>query len=238
MSFWDHLDELRTKAVTCLYVFFAGFVAFYFVSDKLLLWIRKPLFDYLPPDKQHLYYTGLFENFFVHLKVAGYASLVLLSPIYFFILWKFISPALYEKEKKAVLPFAFAASFFFIFGASFAYFFLFPSGVKYFLSFGTQAEVAWLTLENYVNLVLKILFGFGLCFQIPVIIVLLAKIGIVTASQLEKQRRVAIMVVAFISALVAPPDAISMLLLMVPLYLLYEGSILVVKMTTDTKKSK
>lgn len=238
MSFWDHLDELRTRVVTCLYVFFAGFLAFYFVSDKLLHWLRKPLFDYLPPDKQHLYYTGLFENFFVHLKVAGYASLVLLSPIYFFILWKFISPALYEKEKKAVLPFAFAASFFFIFGSSFAYFFLFPAGVKYFLSFGTQAEVAWLTLENYVNLVLKMLFGFGLCFQIPVIIVLLAKIGIVSAAQLESQRRIAIMVVAFISAIVAPPDAISMLLLMVPLYLLYEGSIIVVKMTANTKISK
>ncbi len=237
MTFWDHLDELRAKVVNCLYVFFAGFLAFYFVSDKLLDWLRKPLFDYLPKEKQHLYYTGLFENFFVHLKVAGYASLVLLSPIYFFILWKFIAPGLYEKEKKAIFPFAVAASFFFIFGASFAYFFLFPAGVKYFLSFGTQAEVAWLTLENYVNLVLKILFGFGMCFQIPVIIVLLAKIGILSASQLEKQRRFAIMAVAFLSALVAPPDAISMLLLMVPLYLLYEGSILVVKMTTNTKRS-
>ncbi len=238
MTFWEHLDELRASAVKCLYVFFAGFLAFYFVSDHLLDWLRRPLFSQLPFGKRQLYYTGLFENFFVHLKVAGYASLLFLSPIYFFIFWKFVSPALYEKEKKAVLPFAFAASFFFLIGASFAYFFLFPSGVKYFLSFGTQAEVAWLTLENYVNLVLKILFGFGLCFQIPVVIVLLAKVGLVSADVLEKQRRIAIVVVALISALVAPPDAISMLLLMVPLYLLFEGSILVVKMIDSTKRSR
>ena len=236
MSFWEHLDELRARVVRCLYVFFAGFIGCYFLSDQILTWLRRPLFQYLPADRQHLYYTGLFENFFVHLRVSGYASLLFLSPVYFFILWGFISPALYEKERKNVFPFVVAASLFFLIGSSFAYFVLFPAGVKYFLSFGTSAEVAWLTLENYISLVLRILFGFGLCFQLPVILVLLGKLGIVTYEMLIQQRRMAIIIVAAVSAVVAPPDAISMLLLMAPLYLLFEGSVLVIRLMQ--KKAK
>ena len=229
MTFWDHLDELRSRAIRCLYVFFGGFLSFYFLSDRLLDLLRRPLFNYLPPESQHLYYTSLFENFFVHLRLAGYASLLFLSPAYFLILWGFVAPGLHESERRRVLPFVVAGSSFFVLGAGFAYFILFPAGVKYFLSYGTPAEVAWLTLENYVSLVIKILFGFGLAFQLPVIIVLFAKIGLVTAESLAQHRKTAIVVIAIVSAMIAPPDAISMLLLMGPLYLLFEGALIVVK---------
>jgi sec-independent protein translocase protein TatC len=229
MTFWDHVDELRARVVKCLWIFFAGFLLFYFVSDHLLEWLRRPLFAHLPSDRQHLYYTGLFENFFVHLRVAAYASFLFLSPVYFLILWGFIAPGLHESERKRVLPFATASSFFFIAGSAFAYFVLFPAGVKYFLAYGTEAEVAWLTLENYVSLVIRILLGFGLAFQLPVVIVLLAKVGVITADSLASQRRAAIVAIAVVSAVVAPPDALSMLLLMGPLYLLYEGAVVVVR---------
>ncbi len=228
MAFWDHMDELRAKVVQCLYVFFAGFIAAYFLSDHLLDWLREPLFKYLPEGKRHLYYTGLFENFFVHLRVSGYASLLFLSPVYFLIIWKFISPGLTQKERKNALPFAIAASFFFLVGAAFAYFVLFPAGVKYFLSYGTAAEVAWLTLESYISLVLKILFGFGLAFELPVLLVLFAKLGIVTPSSMRAHRRTALIVITIVAAFVAPPDAVSMLLMMAPLYVLYEGAIFVI----------
>lgn len=222
----------------CLYVFMAGFAGFYLISDKILEFLRKPLFDHLPPEKRHLYYTGLFENFFVHLRVSGYASLAVLSPVYFWILWKFIAPGLYKHERKSAVPFAVAASFFFLLGSSFAYFVLFPAGVKFFLSYGTAAEVAWLTLEHYISLVLKILFGFGICFQLPVLIVLLIKIGVLNTKALSQQRKTAFVVVAIISAVVAPPDAISMLLLMVPLYLLFEGSLWVGSLLEKKQEKK
>lgn len=226
-NFWDHLDELRSRILVCLYIFFAGFLLFYFRAEKILYYLRKPLFDQLPPEKQVLYYTGLFENFFVHLKVAGFSSLVILSPVYFFVLWKFIAPGLKESEKKTILPFAAAASVFFLIGASFAYFYLFPMGIKFFLNYGSGAEVAWLTLENYINLVFRIIFGFGFCFELPVFIVLLTKLGVLSRSTLQKHRKTALIAVTAVSALVAPPDAISMLLLMVPLYLLFEGAVFV-----------
>lgn len=229
MAFWDHVDELRSRVVKCVWVFFVGFLACYFVSDRFLGLLRKPLFAYLPPERQHLYYTGLFENFFVHLRVAGYASLVFLSPIYFYILWGFIAPGLHPHERRRVLPYTFAASMFFLLGSAFAYFVLFPAGVKYFLSYGTPAEVAWLTLESYVSLVLKILVGFGAAFELPVVIVLLAQIGFITPEKLAAHRRSAILAITVLAALVAPPDAISMLLLMAPLYLLFEGSVVVVR---------
>lgn len=235
MSFWDHLDELRARIISCLYVFFGGFILFYFLSDRILDLLRHPLFKHLPEEKRHLYYTGLFENFLVHLKVAGYASLIIFSPIYFMILWKFISPGLYEKERRNVLPFVIAGSCFFLIGAGFAYFVLFPAGVKYFMSYGTPAEVAWLTLDNYISVIMRILLGFGFCFQVPVIIVLLAKIGFITHETLAKQRRIAVVAVAAISAVVAPPDAISMLMLMAPLYLLFEGALLVIRFTIKAK---
>lgn len=237
MTFWDHLDELRSRIVKCLYIFFIGFIAFYFLSDYILEWLRRPLFKHLPPEQQKLYYTGLFENFLVHLRVAGYSALLFFSPIYFFILWGFIAPGLHENERKKVLPFVTAASLFFIIGAAFAYFVLFPAGVKYFLNYGSPAEVAWLTLESYVSLVLRVLIGFGAAFQVPVVIVLLAQVGVLTAEQLVEHRRTAIMIIAAISAVVAPPDAISMILLMVPLYLLYEGAVVVVKMIQKKRQN-
>jgi sec-independent protein translocase protein TatC len=225
MSFWDHLDELRARLVKCLWIFFIGFIGFYFLSDRLLDLLRHPLFQYLPPEKRQLYYTSLFENFFVHLRIAGYASLLFLSPVYFFILWGFISPGLHPNERKTVLPFALFSSLFFLIGSAFAYFVLFPAGVKYFLSYGTQAEVPWLTLESYVSLILKILLGFGIAFQLPIAMVLLAKVGILTAATLVTHRKTAIVIITLIAALIAPPDGISMLLLMVPLYLLFEGAV-------------
>lgn len=237
MTFWDHLDELRESLVRCLYLFFVGFIGFYFVSEKILDFLRYPLFSQLPIEKQHLYYTGLFENFLVHLKVSAYASIIVLSPAYFMILWKFIGPGLYEEEKRHVRPFVLAAAVFFLGGSAFAYFVLLPIGIRYFLSYGTSAEVAFLTLENYVTLILRILIGFGLCFEIPVFIVLLAKIGLVRPETLAQHRRTAIVAITAISALIAPPDAISMLLLMAPLYLLFEGSILVAKRIVRAKDS-
>lgn len=229
MSFYDHLDELRVRLVRSLYVFFGGFLACYFVSEPILKVLRKPLFDALPPDQRKLYFTSLFENFLTHLKISGYASLFFLSPFFFYQLWAFIAPGLYPRERKLVLPFIAAATGFFLGGACFAYFVLFPIGFKYFIHYGAPTDFPLFTIDAYYGLVLKLMLLFGLAFELPVLLVLLGFLGILHSSQLKSHRRTAIVGISAVSALVAPPDAMSMILLAVPLILMFEGSIRIIQ---------
>lgn len=229
MSFYDHLDELRVRLMRCLMAFFVGFIGCYFIADSILGILRKPLFEVLPEDQQKLYFTSLFENFMTHLKIAGYASLFVLSPFYFYQIWAFIAPGLYPKERKLVFPFVTAATVFFIGGASFAYFVLFPVGFKYFVTYGGPSDVPLLTIDSYYGTCLKLLLLFGLAFELPVLLCLLGFLGVVDAPMLMRHRRNAILGISVAAALFAPPDAVSMLILGVPLVLLYEGAIWVIK---------
>lgn len=228
MSFFEHLDELRIRLMRCIMGFAVGFVICYFFSEPILKILRKPLFNVLPVDQQKLYFTGIFENFLTHLKISGYASLFLFSPFYFYQLWAFIAPGLYDRERKLVLPFVSAATLFFVGGGCFAYFVLFPVGFKYFVSYGAPSDVPLLTIDSYYGTCLKLLLLFGLAFELPVLICLLGFLGVVDAAALRHHRRTAILGITVVAALFAPPDAVSMLILGVPLVLFYEGAIWVV----------
>ncbi len=229
MPITAHLDELRARLVRSLYVFMAGFIGFYFLAEPILDVLRKPLFDVLPPEQQKLYFTSLFENFLTHLKVGGYAALFFLSPYFFFELWGFLAPGLYPKERKYVFPFIGAATFFFLAGAAFAYFVLFPVGFKYFVTYGGPNDFPMLTISSYYGTVLKLLLLFGLAFELPVLVCFLGFLGLVDAPFLRKHRRGAIIFITVVAALFAPPDAVSMIMLGVPLIGLYEASIWVVQ---------
>jgi sec-independent protein translocase protein TatC len=237
MSFYDHFDELRARFMRCLVVFFVGFIICYFIADPILGILRKPLFEALPPDQQKLYFTSLFENFMTHLKIAGYASIFFFSPYFFYELWGFIAPGLYPKERKMVVPFVSAASIFFIGGACFAYFVLFPVGFKYFVTYGGPSDVPLLTIDSYYGTCLKLLLLFGLAFELPVLVCLLGYIGLVDAPLLRHHRRTAILIITVLSALFAPPDAVSMLILGIPLVFLYEGAIWVVHLMGVKRKT-
>jgi sec-independent protein translocase protein TatC len=229
MTFYEHVDELRVRFMRCLVVFFIGFIGCYFISEPILEILRKPLFDVLPPDQQKLYFTSLFENFLTHLKIGGYAALFVLSPYFFYEVWGFIAPGLYARERKLVVPFIAAATFFFLGGACFAYFVLFPVGFKYFVSYGGPSDVPLLTIDSYYGTCLKLLLLFGLAFELPVLICLLGFLGVVNSTMLREQRRTAILIITVLAALFAPPDAVSMLILGIPLVLFYEGAIWVVQ---------
>lgn len=229
MSFFDHLDELRLRLMRCLVVFFLGFIVCYFIADPILGILRKPLFEVLPPDQRKLYFTSLFENFMTHLKIAGVSSVFFFSPYFFYQIWAFVAPGLYPRERKLVIPFVTAATSFFLAGACFAYFVLFPVGFKYFVTYGGPTDVPLLTIDSYYGTCLKLLLLFGLSFELPVLISLLGYLGVIDAPFLRKQRRAAIVGITFMAALFAPPDAISMLILGIPLILMYEGSIWVVQ---------
>ena len=225
MSFYDHFDELRGKLLRCLMVFCAGFVVFYFASDPLLEILKKPLFDAMPADQRKLYFTHLFENFMTHLKIGGYASLFFLSPIYFHQIWSFIAPGLLPRERKLVVPFVLSSTVFFIGGACFAYFVLFPVGFKYFISYGSATDVPLLTMDSYYSTCLKLLLLFGVAFELSILIFFLGLLGVIDADMLRAHRRNAVLGISVFSALFAPPDAISMLILGGPLVLLYELAI-------------
>lgn len=238
MSLSGHVDEIRVRLMRSLYVFVAGFAVAYYFSEPMMAWLREPLFQALPEGQQKLYYTGLFENFLTHLKIAGYASLFLGSPFYFYQFWKFLAPGLKDREKKWVLPFALAAAFFFVAGAVFAYYVLFPIGFKFFVEYGGPADQPLLTMDSFYSTALKLMMLFGLGFELPVIISFLGFLGLVDAGALRKNRRYAIIGIAVAAALFAPPDAVSMLLLMAPLILLFEGSIWVVHGFGRNRKTK
>jgi sec-independent protein translocase protein TatC len=229
MGFFDHLDELRGRFLKSLYVFFFGFLLCYFlVIEPVLEFLRAPLFEILPPEEQKLYFTNLFENFLTHLKVSAYASIFLFSPFFFYQVWAFIAPGLYPHERKWVVPFVFFATLFFVGGAGFAYTVVFPVGFKFFVTYGAETDVPILTIDAYYSTVLKLLLLFGGAFELPVILVLLGVLGIIDGKTLRSNRGNAVIGITVACAMFAPPDAISMLMMMAPLLMLFEASIVVI----------
>ena len=238
MGFWQHLDELKARVVRCLWVFLGGFLLCYFFTNRWVFeFLQKPLFAALPPEQHKLYFTSLFENFFTHLKIAGYSSLFLFSPWYFYQLWSFLAPGLHEKERKLVLPFISAATFFFVAGGAFAYYVLFPIGFKFFVSYGLPTDMPLLTIDSYYGTCLKLMLLFGAAFELPVLMILLGFLGLLHSETLRAQRKNAFIGITIVSAFIAPPDAISMLLLMAPLLLMYEGATWVIAIL-EKKRAK
>jgi len=228
----EHLIELRRRLLWCLATLVvAFFLCFAFAKDIFAILVQ-PL---LRAGQGKLIYTDIFEAFFVQVKVALFAALMLSFPVLATQLWRFIAPGLYAKEKGAFLPFLLLTPLFFATGACFAYFVAMPWALRFLLSY--QGDVGGVSQEalpgvgNYLNFVTRFLFGFGAAFLLPILLMILERAGLVTREQLAKSRRYAIVGAAAVAAVLTPPDVVSMLLLLVPLYSLYEIAILAIRIT-------
>jgi sec-independent protein translocase protein TatC len=230
MSFTAHLTELRKRLIICFVAVGIGFAAAYAFSAEIFEWLVQPLIGVLPPGDK-LVFTALPEAFFIYIKASLIAGTVLASPVIFYELWMFIAPGLYQKEKKFVLPFVIISSLLFTLGALFGYYVVFPVGFRFLVGFSTENIRALPSLQLYLSFCLKLLLGFGLVFEFPVLAYFLGRTGIINSRMMAKNRRIAILIIFIVAAVVSPPDLASQIMLAIPLYILYEGSILIVKFT-------
>ncbi len=228
----EHLIELRKRLLLSFGVLVVLFFACLAYAKTIFAFLVQPL---LAAGQGKVIYTDIFEAFFVEVKVALFAALMLGFPFFAIQMWKFVAPGLYAREKKALLPFLLLTPFFFIGGAAFAYYVAMPWALHFLLSF--QGDVGGIQREalpgvgNYLNFCTRFLFGFGVAFLTPILLMILERAGLITLEQLTKSRRYAIVASAAVSAVLTPPDAVSMLLLLVPLYSLYELAILAIRLT-------
>jgi sec-independent protein translocase protein TatC len=231
----DHLEELRNRLIKCIAAVIAGFLISFSFSKQLFDLLTYPLVQAMPPGG-HLIYTSLQEAFVTYMKVAFFAGLVLSIPVILYQIWKFVVPGLYEKERSHVVPFMVMACVFFCLGASFAFFVAFPFAFKFFLSFTNERIQALPSMKEYLSLCMSLIIAFGITFELPVFMFFLAKMGIVNHTKLKKFRKYAFLIISCAAAFLTPPDMLSMVLLIVPLYLLYELSIVVVYFTAKKKE--
>jgi sec-independent protein translocase protein TatC len=228
----EHLIELRKRLMWSLLTLAICFAICLTFAKDIFAVLVQPL---LRAGQGKLIYTDIFEAFFVEIKVALFAALMLSFPVIAIQLWRFVAPGLYAKEKKAFLPFLVMTPLFFIGGACFAYFLAMPWALRFLLGYqgnvgGVQQE-ALPGVGNYLSFVTRFLFGFGTAFLLPILLMILERAGIVTREQLTKSRRYAIVASAAAAAVLTPPDAVSMMMLLVPLYALYEFAILAIRIT-------
>jgi len=230
MPFTAHLEELRDRIVRIVVAIGLGFLVSYGFKDWLFKVLTKPLADVMPAES-FMIYTALPEAFFIYMKLALFASIFLTSPFCLYQIWKFISPGLHSREKRYVVPFVLASSSLFIGGVLFGYFIVLPPAFRFFVSFSSDFLKPMFSLKEYLSISLKFLLGFGASFQLPVFLFFMTKIGIVNSRILAKQRRYAILAIFIVAAILTPsPDAVTQILMALPLIVLYEIGIVVAKL--------
>ena len=233
MPLLDHLVELRSRLIYSFAAFIAAFFICYAFAEPIFAFLVEPLANLTEGEPgRRMIYTALHEAFFTYLKVAFFAAACLAFPIISMQIWSFIAPGLYKDEKTAFLPFLAATPVLFTIGAAMVYYLVIPLAWKFFLGFEHPGEDGSLPLvlepkvDQYLSLVMRLIFAFGVCFELPVLIILLAKVGMVTSTGLAKKRKYAILIAFVVAAVLTPPDVISQVLLAIPVAILYEISII------------
>jgi len=244
-SFVEHLTELRSRLVKSIIYLFIFFVICYFFAENIYGFLIAPYAEAVKDDEinRRMIFTALHETFVTYLKVAFFAAMFIASPIILTQVWKFVAPGLYKSEKKALLPYLIATPTLFLLGGMLVYYLVMPLAIKFFLSFETSVQFNSLPIQleakvnEYLSLIMRLIFAFGISFQLPVLLTLLARVGFIDSAYLKKRRKYVIVIIFAAAAILTPPDPITQIGLGIPLLILYELSILSVKIVEKKKKN-
>jgi sec-independent protein translocase protein TatC len=245
MPLLDHLIELRQRMLKSVVALFVAFIVCFFFAEYLYAYLTQPLADILASRREdpRMIFTALTEVFFTYVKVAFFAGAFISCPIFLTQLWLFVAPGLYKKERHALLPFLAATPILFFIGGALVYYVIFPLAATFLIGFEVPGGDGVLAIEleakvgEYLSLIMKLIFAFGLCFQLPVLMTLLARVGLATSAGMAAKRKYAIVAVFVVAAVLTPPDPISQISLAVPIILLYEISIYMAKIV-ERKRAK
>lgn len=236
MPLLDHLIELRQRLLWCVVALLAVFLVAFFFAQDIFTFLAKPLAEVMleygiDDGRQRLIFTALTEVFFTYVKVAFFTAGFICFPIFLTQLWMFVAPGLYKNEKEALAPFLAATPVLFLIGGALVYYLIFPMAARFFISFEMPGGEGVLPIElepkvgEYLSLLMKLIFAFGICFQLPVIMTLMARVGMATSEGMAAKRKYAIVGVFIVAAIFTPPDPLSQLSLAIPIIVLYEISI-------------
>tara|TARA_B100001540_G_C15808845_1_gene643442 strand:+ start:982 stop:1746 length:765 start_codon:yes stop_codon:yes gene_type:complete len=242
-TFVSHLTELRSRLIKSFIFLLLAFVICYIFSAEIYNFLVKPYSNAIIDNNldRRLIFTALHEAFLTYLKVAFFASFFITSPIFLTQIWKFVAPGLYKNEKSALLPYLIATPVLFIFGGLLVYYLVMPLAIKFFLSFESAGDASSIAIQleakvnEYLSLIMRLIFAFGISFQLPVVLSLLARVGFIDSEYLKTRRKYVIVIMFALAAILTPPDPITQIGLALPLLILYELSILTVKMIEKKK---
>ena len=245
-SFTSHFIELRSRLIKSVLFILVIFVISYTFAEQIYSFLVDPYAKAVKDDStsRRLIFTALHETFITYLKVAFFAAIFFGSPILLIQIYKFIAPGLYKNEKKAILPYLIFTPILFLFGGLLVYYLVMPLAINFFLSFESVGSNTSLPIQleakvnEYLSLIMRLIFAFGVSFQLPILLNLLARIGVVNSNYLKKTRRYVIVIIFTVAAILTPPDPITQIGLAIPLLLLYELSIITVKFTEKKDKEK
>ena len=244
-SFTSHLVELRSRLLNSLIFIFIVFIISYFFAEHIYNFLVEPYASAVRDEEnqRRLIFTALHETFIAYIKVAFFVAIFLGSPVLLIQIYKFIAPGLYKNEKQAILPYLISTPILFLLGGLLVYYLVMPLAIKFFLSFESLGSNTNLPIQleakvnEYLSLIMRLIFAFGISFQLPILLNLLARVGIVNSNYLKTRRRYVIVIIFALAAILTPPDPITQVGLAIPLLLLYELSIFTVRFI-EKKKDK
>ena len=244
-SFTSHFVELRSRLIKSIIFILIIFVISYTFAEHIYNFLVEPYAKAVRDDEvsRRLIFTALHETFITYLKVALFSAVFFGSPVLLIQIYKFIAPGLYKNEKNALLPYLIFTPVLFLIGGLLVYYLVMPLAINFFLSFETTGSATSLPIQleakvnEYLSLIMRLIFAFGISFQLPILLNLLARIGVVNSDYLKKTRRYIVVIIFTVAAILTPPDPITQIGLAIPLLLLYELSIITVRFTENKKKT-